>query len=281
MKPHQHLRFAFLFLVFLSAIATTSAQRGQVRRAIEKDMEHKYADSQRTKGREELKKVTYENDKRYKDPTNKVQATLVFEHKDLNKKGEVKRTMVQKMIFGKTGECIVSDEGSKNESWMIYNYADKANYMVNVRDKRATKMPLINMQKMAEASAKKDAENRASNDGWKNTGETQVINGYNCTLYKYTYTKDYHNRSFDAWISKDVKVDLGDNYMMGARLSEYKYKGSATSKDVPNGFMVRMVTYDKNGVPVSQRDLKAYSLSADEKYFDLSQFKITDVMSVL
>lgn len=280
----MHCKAIFLFSVFIMGYAITAeAQRGRVRREIEKDMEHKYADSQRTKGREELKKVTYENDKRYKDPANKVQATLVFEHKDLKKNGEVKRTMVQRMIFGKTGECIVSDEGSKNESWMVYNYADKANYMVMLKDKKAMKMPLINMQKMAEASAKREAENNApaSNDGWKATGETQVINGYNCTLYKYTYTKDYHTRSFDAWVSKEVKLDLGDNYMMGARLNEYKYKGSASNKDMPNGFMVRMIIYDKNGVAVSQRDLKEFKMSADEKYFDMSPFRVTDVMSVL
>lgn len=271
----------FLFVLTIGYSLTAHAQRGRVRRAIEKDMEHKYADSQRTKGREELKKITYENDKRYSDPTNKVQATLVFEHKELDKKGEVKRTMQQRMVFGKTGECIVSNEGSKNESWMVYNYAEKANYMVIVKDKKATKMPLINMQKMAEASAKKEAAKPVAGDGWKATGEKQVINGYNCTLFKYTYTTDYHYSSFDAWVSKDVKLDLGDNYMMGARLGEYNFKGGTVNKDMPNGFMVRMVIYDKKGVAVSQRDLKEYKLSADEKYFDMSPFKVTDVMSVL
>ena len=61
-------------------------------------MEKKYADSQRVKGKTELEKITYENDKRYKDPTNKVQATISFEDKEINKKGDVKKTMVQKIV---------------------------------------------------------------------------------------------------------------------------------------------------------------------------------------
>jgi len=44
---------------------------------------------------------------------------------------------------------------------------------------------------------------------------------------------------------------------------------------------VRMIIYDKNGVAVSQRDLKEFKMSADEKYFDMSPFRVTDVMSVL
>lgn len=103
------------------------AQHSAVKRQIEKDMQKKYADSQRIKGKTELKKITYENDKRYKDPVNKVQATIAFEDKQFDKKGSVKKTMLQKMIFGKNGECMVMNEGDKNETWMIYNYADKAN----------------------------------------------------------------------------------------------------------------------------------------------------------
>jgi hypothetical protein len=45
--------------------------------------------------------------------------------------------------------------------------------------------------------------------------------------------------------------------------------------------MVRTVLYDKNGAPVSQRDLKEFKKSADEQYFDMSKFKVTDVMGLL
>jgi hypothetical protein len=275
---------SFLLLFVCSLFCSGAfAQHGAIKRQIKKDMEKKYADSQRIKGKTELEKITYENDKRYKDPTNKVQATIAFEDKELNKKGEVKKAMVQKIIFGKTGECIVMNEGDKHESWMIYNYADKANYMVNVKDKTAMKMPLINMQKMAEAGAKAEAEKSATDNhsSFKATGEKQNINGYNCTRYVYNYTDNKKYSAMDMWLTNDINLNLGDNYMFGARLNAYKFPANPQNKDMKGGVMVRTVLYDKNGVPVSQRDLKEFKKSADEQYFDMSKFKVTDVMGLL
>lgn len=259
------------------------AQRAEVRQKIEKDMEKKYADSQRVKGKTELQKITYENDKRYKDPNNKVQATIVFEQKELDKKGGVKKTMLQKIIFGKTGECMVMNEGEKNETWMIYNYADKANYMVDVKKKTAMKMPLINTQKMAEAGAKYDAEKNpgGAKVSWKATGEKQNINGYNCTKYVYTFEDKSRNGSMDMWLTNDISLNLGDNYMFGARLNSYKFPADTKNKEMKGGVMIRTVVYDKKGVAVSQRDLKELSKTADEQYFDMSKFKVTDMMGML
>jgi len=273
----------FAILLFIGFSVPALAQRGYVRSKVRSDMEKKYGDSSRKKGKSEIEKITYENDKRYKDPVNRVQATIGFEDKELNKKGEVKKTSVSRIVFGKTGECMVMDEGTKNETWMIFNYADKANYMVNVKDKSAMKMPLINMQKMAENAAKKEAE-RAGTDskaGWKATGEKQVINGYNCTKFIYTYDANPHYASMDVWVSTQVKMNLGDNYMFGARLNNYKFPANAGFKDMVNGFMVRSILYNKKGQAVSQRDLLEFKQSADPKYFDLSGFKVNDVLGLL
>jgi len=283
MSTAKAIRLFTLFFFTAFSVAAVQAQRGYVRSKVRSDMEKKYGDSSRKKGKSELEKITYENDKRYKDPVNRVQATIGFEDKELNKKGEVKKTSITKIVFGKTGECMVMDEGSKNETWMIFNYADKANYMVNVKDRSAMKMPLINLQKMAENAAKKEAE-RAGTDskaGWKATGEKQVINGYNCTKFIYTYDANPHYATMDAWVSTQVKMNLGDNYMFGARLNSYKFPANAGFKDMVNGFMVRSVLYNKKGAPVSQRDLSEFKQSADPKYFDLSGFKVNDVMGLL
>ncbi len=275
----------FLLSVAISCLypLAANAQRSIIRQQVKKDMEKKYADSQRVKGKMELEKITYENDKRYKDPVNKVQATISFEDKELNKKGEVKKTMVQKIVFGKTGECIVMNEGDKNESWMIYNYADKANYMVNVKQKTAIKMPLINMQKMAEAGANAEAEKNTTDNhsSYKATGEKQNINGYNCTRYIYTYADNKKYSTMDMWLTNDISLNLGDNYMFGARLNAYKFPANSNNKEMKGGVMVRTVLYDKKGSPVSQRDLKEFKKTADEQYFDLKGYKITDILSAL
>jgi len=278
--------FPGFILLLVSGIvypAASFAQHAAVKQQIQKDMEKKYADSQRIKGKTALQKITYENDNRYKDPTNKVQATITFEDKELDKKGAVKKTIIQKMVFGKTGECIVMNEGDNNESWMIYNYADKANYMVNVKQKTAMKMPLINMQKMAEAGAKAQAEKNTTDNhsSYKATGEKQDINGYSCTKYVYTYTDNKRYATMDMWLTNDISLNLGDNYMFGARLNAYKFPANAQNKEMKGGVMVRTVLYDKNGNPVSQRDLKEFKKSADEQYFDMSKFKVTDMMGLL
>jgi len=284
MKITQNI-FAIIFSLSFICLFTvdTTAQRGYVKSKIKKDMEKKYADSQRVKGKQELEKITYENDKRYKDPTNKVQATIVFESNEFNKNGTAKNSMVQKVIFGRYGECVVMSEGEKNETWMIYNYAEKANYMVNVKNKSAVKMPLINMQKMAEAAANHEAKNNVDGktNSWKATGETQNINGYNCSKYIYTHSDNKSYSTTDVWMSTDLSLNLGDNYMFGARLNAYKFPENVSKSAMKGGVMVRMVMYDKKGKAVSQRDLKEFKKSADEQYFDMSKFKVTDVMGAL
>ena len=154
---------------------------------------------------------------------------------------------------------------------------------VDVRKKTAMKMPLINMQKMAEASAKKDAEkaNTTNNSAWKATGEKQNINGYNCTKYVYTYDDNSKYASMDFWMTTEIQLDLGNNYIFGARLNEYKYSTNPGNKNMPHGLTIRTVMYDKKGVIVSQRDLKEFSKTADESYFDMSKFKVNDILSGL
>ncbi len=274
----------FLFVLLGNIFsADLVAQRAAVKSQVKKDMEKKYADPQREKGKEELEKITYENDKRYKDPTNKVQATIAFETKEITKKGTAKNSASQKIVFGKTGECIIMNEGEKNETWMIFNYADKANYMVNLKQKTAIKMPLINMQKMAEAGAKYEAEKNPDGNAssWKATGEKQNINGHACSKYIFTYQDNKSYSTMDVWLTKELSLNLGDNYMFGARLNAYRFPETGQKSEMTGGVMVRMVMYDKKGNPVSQRDLTEFKKSADEQYFDMSKFKVTDVMSGL
>ncbi len=283
MKPITCISTVLCAAVLLLTPFTPYGQPSSVKRGIERSIEKKYADPQRKKGKEEIAKVTYENDKRYQDPNNKVQATIAFEDKDFNKKGEVKSTMLSKIIFGKTGECMVMREGEKDEMWMIFNYADKANYMVNVRDKTAMKMPLINMKKMIEKGAQKEAERMDNGEkaSWQATEEREKINGYNCRKFIYTYPDNPRFSTMDAWVSTEVRLDLGDNYMLGARLNTYKFPQNTEYKDMINGFMVRSILYNKKGKPENQRDLLEFKRSADEKYFDLSAFKINDILSGL
>lgn len=269
----------FCILCFMPA--KHYAQRAAIRDGIERSMIKKHAEPHRKKGKEEIEKVTYENDKRYQDPTNKIQATIIFENKEFDKKGTLKNTSKDKIIFGKTGECMVMREGTKDEMWFIFNYADKANYMVYLKDKTAMKMPLINMKKMIEKGAQHEAADVDAGVSWSATDEYQTINGYRCRKFVYTRTEDENSTKMDAWVSNEVKLNLGDNYLLGARLNTYRFPTNETYKEMSNGFIVRSVFYNKKGLPEFQRDLISLQQQADEKYFDMTPFKVNDILDKL
>lgn len=283
MKINPNITAGILLCCLCFCPALLQAQRAAIRRSIERRMEEKYAEPQRDKGREELKKISYENDTRYKDAENKVQATLAFENKSFDRNGVVKSTWSDKIVFGKQGECMVMREGEKDEMRLIFNYADKANYMVQVKDKSAIKMPLINMKKMVEKAARKEAEKMETGNqaSWTATEERQKINGYNCRKFVYTYTDNRNYATMDAWMSTEVQLDLSGNYLLGAKLASYKFPENTSYKEMSAGFMVRYVLYDKKGKPESQRDLLSFKNTAEEQYFDLSGFKVMDLLSQL
>lgn len=148
------------YIVFLTTlllfffIAPAQAQRGfiksKIKEKVREDMEEKYAEPERAKGKKALEDVIYENDTRFPTPENAVQATLVLEMKSFKKNGTLNDTNTSKIVFGKTGECMIINEGGKNETRMLFDYKGTATYMVNEKEKTAMKMPMINFQKMAE-----------------------------------------------------------------------------------------------------------------------------------
>src|SRR5690554_8079877 len=122
-------------ILLLCFVAPVQAQRGFIKRKIqekvEKDMREKHAEPQKEKGKKALEDITYENDTRYPVPENPVQATLVMEMKSYKKNGKLDDAITSKLVFGKTGECIIMNEGEKNETRMLYDYKGAATYMVN------------------------------------------------------------------------------------------------------------------------------------------------------
>lgn len=152
--------------------------------------------------------------------------------------------------------------------------------MVNVKDKTAMKMPLIDMQKFLDSGD--DGSGTSFSHNWTDTGEKQNIDGYDCEKFTYTYEDTRsHYSTMDAWVSADVKLSLGNDYMFGKRLNQYKLPADTKNKALIDGFMVRTVFYDKKNRPVLQRDLTQFTKTADEKYFDMSPFKVTDVIDQL
>src|SRR5690554_2787942 len=204
----------FLFLNATDGFGQRSFIRGKIKDKIMSDQEEKH----RERGREELKKVSYDNDTRFPDPENRIQATFEMEMTTYKKNGTAETPIKSKIIFGKTGECMVVNAGTPEESRILFDYDKKANFMVNPKDKTATKMPLINMKKMVERMAKNQDISDENNGTWKATNETKTINGYPCRKYEYT---DKDGTKMDTWVTKDVSIDISENYLFGSRIKDY------------------------------------------------------------
>ena len=273
-----------ILLTFICSLPVDAQYYGRsaAHRAVKRKVEDKMDSTYRKKGQKAVKDITYENDKRYKNPNNKVLATIVFSDTSF-KKERIKNVMTTMMVFGRQGEAYITRDELKDADiqWFIFNYADKANYVVSPKDKSAMKMPLINFQKMAEKAAKREAD-RELEDGTpalQATDEYATINGFKARKFVQVLS---NGTLIDQWVSPAVKLSLGDNYVMGARLNTYKFPDNPQYKEMANGYVVRMVQYDKKGNIKYTRTLTRLDKGkADESYFDLSQFKVMDVLGGL
>lgn len=282
MKKAIILSISTLFLSMCLMTIDSNAQRSFIRSKIRNKIEEDQANKQKERGREELKKVSYENDPRYPDPENRVEASIEMEMKSYNKKGqEDKNPMRSILVFGKNGESFVMNSGTKDEMWIIFNYSDKANYLVNIQQKTATKMPLVNLKKMLTKAAKNASVDDSKDGKWEMTNEKKTINGYHCQKYIFT---DSDGNKMDSWVTKDISLDLSDNYILGSRIKDYaneKDAAKTANQNYPRGMMVRNIMYDKKtGNPTSQTDILSFKKSSDPKYFDVSKFKVNDVLDI-
>ncbi|MEO8934227.1 MAG: hypothetical protein ABI295_07950 [Xanthomarina sp.] len=277
--------FSLLTLLLLAFTMPTQAQRGYVKQKVKEDQKEKHAEPQREKGRKALQDITYENDTRYPVPENAVKATLVMETQSYKKNGKLKETMTTKMVFGDTGECMIMNEGDKNENRMLFDYKGAATYMINPKEKTAMKMPIINFQKMVEKMAGNQMDLEDSNGEWKRTEEQKEIHGHKCRKYIYTNTKE--KTKIYAWVTQDISIDLSGNHMFGGQIKDFSTmqglaKGSKIDENFPRGLMVRNEYFEKNSdTPSMQMDITSFTKTSDPKYFDLSSYKVTDILGQL
>ncbi|WP_417861476.1 hypothetical protein [Winogradskyella sediminis] len=285
-KPYIFLLTSLLVILF---IAPAQAQRGFIRNKIKNkvrnDMEEKYAEPEREKGKKALEDITYENDSRYPIPENPVQATLVMQMQSFKKNGKLDDTNTTKMIFGKTGECMIMNEGEKNETRMLFDYEGAATYMINEKEKTAMKMPMINFQKMAEKMAESQGNFDDDNGKWERTDEQKEINGYNCR--KYIYLNPKENTKMYAWVTQDISIDLSGNHLFGGQIKDFSTEMSSKTpnkidENFPRGMMVRSIYFNKNSdKPSMIMDITTFKKSSDPKYFNLSNYEVNDILGKL
>lgn len=253
--------------------------RSKIRQNIKRDMEKKHVESQREKGRQAIRDNTYENDKRYPVPENPVQATFSIQTKSFKNNGNLKSTITTKMVFGLTGECMIMNEGEKDETRMLFDYKQAATYTLNPKEKTAMKMPMMNFKKMAERMSQNQPA-MGDSGKWEKTSEQKNINGYNCQKYVYTDDKGNH---MDVWVTRDISIDLSQNHLFGGNVKNFAANSEQTANpNAPEGLMIQNIYYEKGAAnPSTQMDLKSFKKSYDPAYFDLSSYKVTDILDKL
>lgn len=283
-------------LLFLFFTTSVQAQRGFIKRQIEKkierDLEEKYDEAERERNKNVLEDGAYENDKRYSIPENPIQATLIMQTQTFKRNGELDDTMTIKLLFGKTGECMVMNEGEKNETRMLFDYIDAATYVMNEKEKTAMKMPMMNLQKMAENMSGNQTDiaddpwnpinTEDNNSKWTRTNMQKDKNGYKCRKYVYLNTKE--KTKIDAWFTQDISLDLSGNHLFGGQLKNFSSDSSSTipsnlDENFPRGMMVQSIYFDtKRDTPTMQTDITTFKKSSNPEYFDLSEYEINDSM---
>lgn len=264
---------AILLIICLVSIPTIShAQRAYIRNKIQRDVEKKVAAPHKERGAKAIDDITYENDKRFQNFKNAYPATLVYENQIMDKQGKLKETRKDVYLFGKRGEGMIVDLDNKNETRVLFDYIDKANYMVQVKDKTATKMPVINMRKKLVQQAEK-MEAETNKCVAENT--TKQISGYTCK--KYVCTQD-DGSYVEMWITNSKVIKLDTFFVYGLQVNT-----QAKNKDenFPQGFLVQYSHYNKKGILTTQRTLIKAEQKVDESYFDLSAYKIQNVVDFL
>ncbi|MFC5195802.1 hypothetical protein ACFPH8_10710 [Bizionia hallyeonensis] len=277
--------YAITTLLIFAFSAPLHAQRGMIKRKIKNDMKEKYAEPEREKGRDAVRDVTYENDTRYPIPENPVKATLAMEIKSFKKNGKLDDTNTTKLVFGETGECMIMNEDDKNETRMLFDYKGAAMYMVNPKQKSATKMPMINFQKMAQRMAEHQMDLDDDIGTWERTNEQKEINGYNSRRYIYTNAEE--KTITHVWVTQDITIDLSENHLFGGQIKNFinspaMANSASTDENAPRGMMIRSVYFEKNrDTPSMQMDITEFSEKSDPKYFDLSNYEVVDVLGKL
>src|SRR5690606_25676818 len=166
-----------------------------------------------------------------------------------------------------------------------FDYKGAAMYMIDPKQKTATKMPMINFQKLAEKLASSPVNLEDDNGKWERTNEQEEINGFNCRKYIYINTKE--KTKVHAWVTQNISIDLSGNHLFGGQIMDFsKIPAVATAskldENVPNGMMVRSVYFEKNhDSPSMQMDITSFKKISDPAYFDLSDYEISDVLGKL
>ncbi|MBL7764961.1 MAG: DUF4412 domain-containing protein [Chitinophagaceae bacterium] len=279
-------KILFPALLILSLSFSATAQRGYVRRAVEKNQEEKH-EGERQKGEkavDERLDTWDEKDKQQRagiKPFPTMSMTLVMEYPEKPKNN------ASISYYYKNYDCasVMTFESRKSEmDRTIMNFKEGKSIML-MTDKKGKKtgmqMELKTMDWAVKGAVEK--ENRMLEEGDATlvaTDEYQTIEGYKCRKYNYENEK-YRS---EIWVSTDVKIDYNqfNNAMYSAFASSRSATNNAYHKAGMKGVVIRMHVFPKDRhIDESIMTFKNFKLgSVPDEMFSTAGYEVTQMPSI-
>lgn len=255
--------------------------RGSAKSAVKSQVKQDHVEPQREKGREALKEVTY-GDKGAVVPMNqRGNATLKMEYKTYKKNGKLAEEINSTFELSTIGELITSNSIKKKKestTKMLMKYDENAHYFINEEERTATKMPMRHLQKALAKGMEKYMQNTESTGTWTATGNKKTINGFNCSEFVYTEGDSKKNV---FWLATNVfkKPLYFHTYLPFP--ADLKTEKDVNKAPFPANSTIIKAEFYENDVKVTEFEIKSFSSTSDPKSFDISNYRVIDILDGL
>lgn len=273
-----------IFTIFsqdLFAQPGRGAVRSAVKSSVKKEVRETHVEPQRDKGREAIKEVTYGDKDAVVPKSQRGNGTLTMEYRTYKKNGKLSEELFSLFELSTIGEVVTTDRVKKNKtntSKVFMKYDDNAHYFINVEENTATKMPMRHMQKAMAKGLEGYTKNLDPKGTWTATGNSKNINGFNCK--EYIYTEDETKKNV-FWLATNIfsKPIFFHTYIPFP--ADLKTTDNINKAPFPaNSTIIKAEFYEKD-VKVSEFEIKSYSTKSDPKSFDISKYRIVDILDSL
>lgn len=255
--------------------------RGVARSAIKQEIKKQHAEPQREKGREAIKEVTYEDKSAVVPMSQRGNATLKMEYRTYKKNGKLTEEIHSTFELSTIGELITSSTIKKKKETttkVLMKYDDNAHYFINEEERTATKVPMRHLQKAMKKGMEKYIQNTESTGTWTTTGSQKSINGFNC--FEYIYTDEEGNKNV-FWIAANVFKKQLHFHSFLPFPTDLKTEKEVNKAPFPANATIIKAEFYKDDVKITEFEIKSYQSTSDPKSFDISNYRVIDVLDGL
>lgn len=208
--------------------------------------------------------------------TNPVSFSVQMEMTEVKKNGKATASNMSMAVVSDKFGILFKEQDSGESTRMILNTQDGKTTMITTDKKGKTegfRMKMPGIRSLASDANEETMEGIT----FENTGETKVIDGYNCT--KYIVNDSKNNITTESWVTTDANINAQDIFagMMNAFGAQAnKQKGPANGlAGGYEGFPILTISDDgKSTYTCRYRNLKVGEASMDKSILDVSNVKI-------